>query len=253
MLNMGIVLGTSFVMIVLVSLTVVILIAGRVLNNLDPNTARRRTLITGFTLTVWLAFQGILALQGFYIDLPEHPTRLSVALGPGFIAILLSVFAVRRGSMLVRALPLDWLTYLHTIRLPIEIVLLGLYINEMIPRVMTFEGWNYDILVGITAPVVGYLVFSSQRWPRRFGLIWNWISLALLINVVTIGLLSAPTPLQQIAFDQPNQAVNFFPYNWLVTFIVPIVFVNHILSIKRLLEPEASTVYLQSSRSPTNP
>ena len=155
--------------------------------------------------------------------------------------------------MLVRALPLDWLTYLHTIRLPIEIVLLGLYINEMIPRVMTFEGWNYDILVGITAPVVGYLVFSSQRWPRRFGLIWNWISLALLINVVTIGLLSAPTPLQQIAFDQPNQAVNFFPYNWLVTFIVPIVFVNHILSIKRLLEPEASTVYLQSSRSPTNP
>ncbi len=52
-------------------------------------------------------------------------------------------------------------TFLHTVRLPIEIILFKLYLNKMIPQLMTFEGRNFDIVIGITAPIVGYLYLKK--------------------------------------------------------------------------------------------
>ena len=53
-------------------------------------------------------------------------------------------------------------TFLNTVRLPIEIILLELYLNKMIPQLMTFEGRNFDVVLGITAPIVGYLYLKKR-------------------------------------------------------------------------------------------
>ncbi|MBK9768941.1 MAG: hypothetical protein IPP63_19085 [Chloracidobacterium sp.] len=44
---------------------------------------------------------------------------------------------------------------------------------------------------------------------------FNFIGLALLLTVVSIAALSVPSPIQQIAFDQPNRAV--------LTFLLPLL------------------------------
>jgi hypothetical protein len=69
-------------------------------------------------------------------------------------------------------------------------------------------------------------------------LVWNFICLALLANIVINALLSTPFPFQQFAFDQPNIAILYFPFNWLPTFIVPVVLFGHLLSIRRLMKRE---------------
>ena len=65
-------------------------------------------------------------------------------------------------------------TFLQTVRLPIEIILFKLYLNKMIPQLMTFEGRNFDIVIGITAPIVGYL-YLKKRISKIKLIAWNVI------------------------------------------------------------------------------
>jgi hypothetical protein len=100
---------------------------------------------------------------------------------------------------------------------------------------MTFTGRNFDILAGLSAPIVAYFVFTKKLWTTKVILVWNFISLGLLINIVINALLSAPSPFQQFAFNQPNIAILYFPFSWLPTFIVPVVLFCQIASIRQLL------------------
>lgn len=104
---------------------------------------------------------------------------------------------------------------------------------------MTFEGRNFDIAAGITAPFVAWFAFKNKDIRRKILLAWNFICLALLINIVVTALLTAPSPIQKIAFDQPNIAVLYFPFSWLPVFIVPVVLFAHLSSIRQLLKKES--------------
>jgi FtsH-binding integral membrane protein len=64
--------------------------------------------------------------------------------------------------------------------------------------------------------------------------VWNILALGLVITIVTIAVLSFPAPLQQLAFDQPNLAVAYFPYVWLPTVVVPIVLFCHAASLYKI-------------------
>ena len=83
-----------------------------------------------------------------------------------------------------------------------------------------------------------------MRSKSKFGaLVWNFIALGLLINIVYHAVLSAPYPFQKFGFEQPNVAVFHFPYIWLPTFIVPAVFFCHVASIYKLLTSQEQEEY----------
>jgi hypothetical protein len=123
----------------------------------------------------------------------------------------------------------------HIIRIPVEIVLFWLFLNKTIPQLMTFEGRNFDILSGLTAPFTYYFGFVKQNLSRNMLLIWNFICLGLLINIVANAALSIPTPFQQFGFEQPNIAVLHFPFVWLPGCLVPMVLFAHLVNIRQLL------------------
>jgi hypothetical protein len=133
-------------------------------------------------------------------------------------------------------MPLKEITYLNIIRIPVELVLVMLYMHHAIPRLMTFEGRNFDIISGITAPFIAYFGVTKKRLGYPFILVWNFICLGLLLNIVVNALLSAPFPYQKFAFDQPNIAIINFPFSWLPTFIVPVVLLGHLASIRIILK-----------------
>jgi hypothetical protein len=116
----------------------------------------------------------------------------------------------------------------------VEIGLYCLFIHKAIPQLMTFEGRNFDIISGITAPLVAWLGFVKRKLHKTVILAWNIICLLLVLNIVTHGILSVPSPAQQFAFDQPNIAVLYFPITWLPAFIVPLVIFTHLVSIRQL-------------------
>ena len=171
-----------------------------------------------FAVSFWFILQGILGIGGFFRNAGSFPPRVfSVGVLPAilFIAVLFIFF--RRD--LIERLSLKTLTLLHLIR------------AGVVPQLMTFEGRNFDILSGITAPIIYFFAFRERGVNRTFLIVWNLVALLLLFNIVSIAALSLPSPMQKLALDQPNIAVTFFPYNWLPSVVVPIVLFAHLASL----------------------
>lgn len=187
-------------------------------------------------LTLWLVLQAVLSLNNFYnSDTNTLPPKIAVfGILPTILTILF-LFITSKGKHFIDSLPLLSLTYVNIVRIPVEITLYWLFLNKAVPELMTFAGRNFDIIAGITAPFIAFWGIAKQKFSTQTILIWNFISLGLLINIVIIAILSAPSPLQKLAFDQPNIAILNFPFSWLPTFIVPIVLFGHLVSIRQLL------------------
>jgi len=191
-------------------------------------------------LILWLTFQAYLGYTGFYLEIATKPFRFLLAAPPALLLIL-GVFASNKGRSWVDTLSLKTLTLIHVIRIPVELVLYWLFLYKMVPELMTFSGRNFDILAGITAPIVYYFAIVKKTIGRKGLLFWNVICLLLLLNIVANAILSTPMPIQQFAFDQPNLAILHLPIIWLPTFVVPVVLFSHFVAIYRLSLPSTST------------
>jgi hypothetical protein len=193
------------------------------------------TKILSFLIPFWLFFQSVLAIGGFFEKTDSMPPRLLLfGVLPALLTIILLFIFSRKD--LIERLPLKTLTILHIIRIPVELVLLWLYQYHLVPQLMTFEGRNLDILSGITAPIVAWFAFRGSKINRPLLIGWNIFGLLLLLNIVIHSILASPVPFQQIAFDQPNRAVIYFPYVWLPSLVVPIVLFSHLASLWQLIK-----------------
>lgn len=186
-------------------------------------------------LVSWTILQSIVALSGLYLDTSAIPPRILLSLLPVFIFIGI-LFNTQKGKAFIDSLSLEKLTLLHIARVPVEIVLFWLFLHKAIPQLMTFEGRNFDILAGITALIIYYFVFVKKSMNTKILLGWNIICLLLLLNIVVNGILSSPVPFQQFAFEQPNIALIYFPFNLLPSVVVPLVLFSHLVAIRQLLK-----------------
>ena len=183
----------------------------------------------------WLLVTGILAFRGFFLDYASFPPHFILVVLVPLITILLT-FLLPAGRRFMDKIPLRPLVLLSIVRIPVEIVLFLLYRNKQIPELMTFAGRNYDILAGLTAPVIYLVCFNDRQLTnKKVFLIWQLFALGLLMNIVINAILSAPFPFQRFGFDQPNKAVFYFPFTWLPGFIVMAVLFSHLVSIRKLL------------------
>lgn len=183
-------------------------------------------------LVLWGIVHSILAYNEFYRVTDTIPPRFALVMVPVFATITYGLFPKQlRWVYANRNLKIS--TFLHTIRIPVEIVLLYLYLHHTIPELMTFEGYNFDILAGITAPIVGVL-FIKKKFSKKSLLVWNVIGLFLICCIFLIATLSAELPFQQLAFDQPNRGITYFPFILLPALVAPIVLYMHLSDILKL-------------------
>jgi len=185
-------------------------------------------------IIIWLILQGVLSFSGFYVRLSTIPPRFPLLILPPLLLII-SLFTTAKGKKFIDSLDQKSMTLLHTVRIPVEIVLLLLYLDGFVPKLMTYEGRNFDIISGLTAPLIVYYGYAKIKLSRTILLFWNFLCLGLLLNIVVNAILSAPFQFQQFAFDQPNIAVLYFPFVWLPCCIVPIVLFSHLATIRQLL------------------
>ena len=202
----------------------------------DAESTRKKTIPAAIAFTGWLALQGMLAWKGVYSqNLDSLPPKIMLLGVLPCLLVILVLFVTTAGRKFMDDLPLTSLTYIHVVRIPVEIVLFWLYLQKAIPQLMTFEGRNFDILAGITALLVAYFGITKGKAGRHAILVWNIICLGLLLNIVLHAVFSAPFPFQQLAFDQPNRAILYFPFCWLPAFIVPVVLFAHLAAMRKLL------------------
>lgn len=185
-------------------------------------------------IVVWLLLQAVVSLRGFYTFTGTTPPRFTLLIAPPLLLIVM-LFATAKGRRFLDTLQLKTLTLIHIVRIPVELVLFWLFLHKGVPQLMTFEGRNFDVLSGLSAPVVYYFGFSKNKINRKLLLLWNVICLGLLINIVINAVLSAPFSFQKFGFEQPNVALLYFPFVWLPCCIVPLVLLSHLAAIRQLL------------------
>lgn len=185
---------------------------------------------TAILLAAWLLLLGILSIRGFFADFSSLPPRLIFALLTPLPVVLLFMRS-RRGKQLLHQIQPQWLVYLQSFRILVEVAIWLLVHNGLLPVQMSFEGRNFDILTGVLAFPVGYYCFVKKTWPPVTVLLYNITGLALLLNIVVISTLSMPTPLR-VFHNQPDSSLlTTFPFIYLPGLLVPLAYTLHILSL----------------------
>lgn len=219
--NLPVIIPASFIVITLVTLYLFYRATGK------------KAIVLVITI-VWLAAQAIIASKGFYQVTSGIPPRFALLIMPPMVLIAM-LFMLPKGRAFIDGSDAQWLTGLHTIRIAVELVLFGLFTYQYIPHIMTFEGRNFDVLSGLTAPFVVYFGYYKRVINKRILLAWNIICLLLVINIAITAVLSAPFRFEQFGFEQPNVALLYFPFVWLPCFVVPVVVFSHLACIRKLV------------------
>jgi hypothetical protein len=171
---------------------------------------------------LWGAVSSLLAWNGFFSNTQSIPPRFVLII---LMDVVLVVYAFKYLKFAPKHLKI--LLAINVLRIPVEMVLMQLFLEGLIPEIMTYEGWNFDIVSGIGALILLILSFTKIKL-KQVVRIWNVLALILLATIVSLAILSAPTPIQQLAFDQPNVAVLRVPYVCLPAVVVPVVLISQI-------------------------
>jgi hypothetical protein len=149
--------------------------------------------------------------------------------------IIVGLFFFKKGKEFLDNLDLRFLLMIHFLRIPVEWCLYDLYQQAMIPEIMTFEGRNFDILIGISAILIYLITYTFKRYNRALLIVWNVTGMIFLLNIVVHAILSVQSPIQQFGFEQPNRAVLEYPFVLLPAVVVPLVMLSHLVSLRKLI------------------
>jgi uncharacterized membrane protein len=206
-----------------------------VLRRMDWEKRKQTKIFIGATISIvtWAVLLLILSYQNFFSDfskLPPRPALVILLPLPFIIAISFS----KNGKELLRSVPSHWLVFMQSFRIGVELLLLAAFIAGKIPVQMTFEGRNFDILTGLLALPVGFLVMKKHSHANKLIVSFNIIGVLLLFNILVIAILSMPTPLRYFMNDPANTLVAQFPFILLPGVLVPIAYSMHIFSLRQL-------------------
>ena len=189
-------------------------------------------------LPLWLLYAGWIGRSGVLAAVPGRPPGLLLLVGPAVLFVIV-VARSRAGERAAQAIPLGVLIGAQVFRIGVELFLHQLALEGLSPRMLTFEGANVDLWIGLSAPVVAWLAARRSIGARRV-LVWNGLGLLSLANVVVRSILTAPGPLGLLHTDVPNLFVSTFPYSFIPAFFVPLAVVLHVLTIRRMVATGAA-------------
>lgn len=178
----------------------------------------------------WIAYLFMLHQNGALRNF-ELPPRIPLLVV--FPAVFLIILVVNRPFMkqALATTPMYIPIALQSFRVFVELLIFATYKKGIFPQRATFEGLNFDILVGISALFIGVAVAKGVL--KNTGiLVWHFISLSIL-SVTVYSFIST------YYFGDFGASANRllfveFPYLLLASVLLPTAIFLHVFSIKQL-------------------
>ena len=180
--------------------------------------------VTGAVL--WLVATGLAALSGELrsFSLPLFTALIILTGGAAFSQV---------GTALMAAVGPVGLIGFQFFRVPVAMFLRGMYQAGQAPVQMTYEGLNFDIFVGLTAPAMAWLVWRGKVGSYAIWA-WNAFGLVLLTEAIVIAALSMPTEFRVFTNEPASTFATYAPYVWLPTVLAPAALLGHLLVLRWL-------------------
>jgi hypothetical protein len=218
--------ATLFIGFVTVVAAAVVLLVARYFN-------RRSATSVLAALCLWFIYAGLLGYFGVLRNTTMRPPGIAFVVVPVFFFLIVFIVRTSASQRLALAFPLWVLLGTQCFRIGVELFLHQLWIEGLVPRMLTLEGANVDIYIGASAPVIAWLSLRGQ-WGLRIALVWNLLGLLALANVVTRSVLTAPGPFNLIHAEVPNLMMGTFPFLFIPAFFVPLAVALHVLAIRTI-------------------
>lgn len=193
--------------------------------------ATRRALVVVLCSAAWMAVTWIAAASGVLRNWDATPPPFAI-LVVAIVAIACRLAFGPVGRRLATGVPLWTLVLVQAFRLPLELAMHAMYLRGVMPIQMTYTGRNFDIVTGATALVIGLAAWAG-RIPRSIVAAWNVLGLALLLNVVTIAIVSTPR-IQAFGPERVNVWVTYPPFVWLPAVMVLAALAGHLVVFRAL-------------------
>lgn len=224
----------GFAILTILCLYILYRMIRKAVHKTDIATHRKRRILTGFILALlsWAVIVSGLSLSGMLGDFSSFPPKMMIVL---FVPLIIIVWVIRTktfGQILIH-IPAHQIVQLQVFRVFVEVLLWMLVLAALLPIQMSFEGRNFDVLSGLTAPFVAYLM-SRNKISSRWLTVWNLLCLGLLINILTIAVLSMPLPFRVFMNEPANTIVAVFPIVLLPAFLVPLAYTLHLFSLRQI-------------------
>lgn len=189
-----------------------------------------------FVAAAWLGLTTALAQSGLLADWGSRPPRVGW-LPLGAMALLMGSSFTPYVRRLIAHTPATWPLALQSFRIVVETVLFWLWQEGRAPIQVTFEGRNFDMLAGLSAPIVATIVAAHglRSWAIPLVLTWNLLGLGLLANIMFTAATSVPGPMQIAWPGGAFEALASWPVVWIPAFLAPVAVFLHVVSIRQAL------------------
>jgi len=182
-------------------------------------------------IAVAMSLEWILAASGTLQRWDQRPPPFMVMMAVLFVVTMAA--ALRgAGTRTAAATSFAVLIGIQAFRLPLELVMHEAARQGIMPVQMSYSGWNFDIVTGALAIPIA-IAAAAGRAPRWLILGWNLLGLLLLLNVVTIAIVSTPL-VAAFGAAHLNTWVADAPYVWLPGVLVPAALFGHVVMLGKL-------------------
>lgn len=200
---------------------------------LSPVQRRDTWLAVIIPYTLWMAVMWSAAINGAFrpgaIPIPLLPLAILLPVIIGVPILLRS----RRIGEVLDAMPATWLVGLQVSRV-FGSIFLVYWARGISPGIFALPAGAGDMLTGLFALPVAISLASGGGEGRRAAIAWNIFGLLDFAVAVTLGLITAPGPLQLVAPSIPNAVAGLYPTVLIPAFTVPSSILLHALSLRQL-------------------
>jgi len=199
--------------------------------------ARRTGVVTGAATVAWMTATWAAAASGILRDWDRTPPPFAfLVLGVVVVSLALSFSTV--GTRIAQQIPIWVLVAAQSFRLPLEVAMHALVDRGIMPVQMSYSGRNFDIVTGAAAVIVAVLV-KAGTGGRGLVAAWNVLGLGLLVNVVTVAIVSTPR-IRYFGDQQVVTFVTYTPFVWLPAVLVLAALAGHLVIFRALLRQSSA-------------
>jgi hypothetical protein len=225
--------STDLLAVVVLALTAAVVVAIFLVLWRERTSAResRIAVVSGVVLAAWAVVAAMLARGGFYEQREPNsvpPIGITLALVLLGLAVCLFVSPSLRGLLTNQRN----LILLNLWRL-VGAVFLLLMANGQMPALWALPAGIGDVIVGAMAPWIAARVDTPQG--RRGAIIFHLFGMADLVVAVGLGVMTSPGAAQVFHTTPTSELATRFPLVLVPTFLVPLAFVLHVISLWQLL------------------
>jgi hypothetical protein len=194
------------------------------------NRQSRIALLSGVGLAAWATTTIVLARRGVFQP-PDPYSAPPIGFALVLALLVLAVCLVAAPSLRRLLTNQENLILLNLWRL-VGVVFLVLMANGQMPALWALPAGIGDVIVGATAPWIARQV-GTPRGKRR-AIIFNLFGMADLVVAVGLGIMTSPGPAQLFQTTPTSELATQFPLALVPTFLVPLAFALHVVSLWQL-------------------